>query len=97
MNSVSVIIPAYNSPYLEEAIESVLAQTLAALEIIVVDGSADTTMKQIEKYGDRVKYFHQTPRGVSAARNLGIRQAGGDYIALLDADDFGFRKSSTCK
>ena len=87
MNSVSVIIPAYHSPYLGEAIESVFAQTRAALEIIVVDSSPDTTLKQMEKYGDRVKYFYQAPRGVSAARNLGIGEAGGDYIAFLDADD----------
>lgn len=87
MNSVSVIIPAYNSPYLGEAIESVFAQTRAAMEIIVVDGSPDSTLKQLEKYGDRIKYFYQAPLGVSAARNLGIRKARGDYVAFLDADD----------
>jgi glycosyltransferase involved in cell wall biosynthesis len=53
----------------------------------VVDGSPDSTLPLLENLTDKIKYFYQAPRGVSAARNHGIQQATGEYIALLDADD----------
>lgn len=87
--AVSVIIPTYNrAGCIGDAIESVLAQTYIDYEIIVVDdGSTDETRKVLERYGDRIRYFYQENAGVSAARNLGVRQARADLIAFLDSDD----------
>ncbi len=86
---VSVIIPTYNSAaYIAEAVESVLAQTYPNIEIIVVDdGSTDDTATVIAPYRSSVIYINQANRGVSAARNIGMRQARGQLIAFLDADD----------
>ncbi|MBX2973827.1 MAG: glycosyltransferase [Flavobacteriales bacterium] len=87
---VSVIMPAYNAaPYIEEAIRSVLTQTLGDLELIVVnDGSTDGTGAVARTIADpRVRVIDQPNGGVSRARNTGIDGARGTYIALLDADD----------
>lgn len=87
MVTVSVVIPVYGASYVREALESALAQTWAPTEIIVVDSSPETTRPRIEGYLDRITYFYEPPRGVSAARNAGIRAAKGDLVAFLDADD----------
>ena len=89
MPRVSVIVPTYNcARFLGAALESVLAQTYADLEILVVDdGSTDATPAVMEAFAGRVRYLRQANRGVSAARNLGLAQAGGELIAYLDADD----------
>lgn len=86
---VSVIIPCYNQAiYLSEAIDSALAQDYLNIEIIVVDdGSLDNTAKVARRYGKKVKLFQQENKGLSAARNAGIREASGKYIVCLDADD----------
>ena len=89
MPKVSVIIPTYNGAcYICEAIDSVLAQTYQDFEIIVIDdGSSDNTKDVLKKNGSKIKYIFQENKGVSAARNVGIKEAAGEYIALLDADD----------
>lgn len=90
---VSVIIPAYNrKAYVQEAIDSVLAQTYPHYEIIVIDdGSTDGTGEALAaRYGDRINYHWQENRGESAARNWGIQMARGQYIALLDSDDLWY-------
>ena len=86
---VTVIIPAFNcANFIGKAIESVLGQTHENLELIVVDdGSTDNTAENVLKYEDKVKYIHQDNGGVSKARNTGIKQSNGSYIAFLDADD----------
>ena len=86
---VSVIIPAYNSgQYVSEAIESVFSQTYKGYEILVVDdGSTDDTRVRIEPYLERIRFFSQQNAGPSVARNCGILNARGLYIAFLDADD----------
>lgn len=85
---VSVIIPTYNSQdYIREAVDTVLKQTYANLEIIIVDSSTDDTKQALERYGEKVRYFYQEPKGVSAARNFGLRQARGSLVAFQDADD----------
>jgi glycosyl transferase family 2 len=86
---VSVVIPSFNGGgYLGEAIDSALAQTYPAVEIVVVDdGSTDDTRARVARYGDRVRYLHQENRGLPGARNTGIRAARGSYLAFLDHDD----------
>lgn len=87
----SVIIPAYNAArYIQEALESVFAQTYSDYEVIVVnDGSPDT--QELESitapYLNRVIYITQENRGLAGARNTGLRAAKGEFVALLDADD----------
>jgi len=89
MLSVSVVIPTYNrARCIAHALESVLAQTHAAQEILVVDdGSRDETEEVVRRYGDRVRYIRQDNAGPSAARNRGWRLASHDWIAFLDSDD----------
>ena len=90
---VSVIIPVYEvEMYLNRAIDSVLAQTLSDLEIILVDdGSTDDSPKicdQYEKeYPDQIRVIHQENQGLGMARNAGVSLATGEYIAFLDSDD----------
>lgn len=88
-SSITVIIPAYNAAaFIKRSIDSVLTQRHPAQEIIVVDdGSTDGTAEIVKKYEERVRYIYQENRGVSAARNRGIREARGQWIAFLDADD----------
>ena len=86
---ISVVIPSYNRlPTLIRAIDSVIAQTSKVDEIIVVDdGSTDNTATEISSRYPQLTLLHQANNGVSSARNYGIKQAGGDWIALLDSDD----------
>jgi glycosyltransferase involved in cell wall biosynthesis len=85
---VSVIIPVFNGArYLGEALDSVFNQSYPSLEVIVVnDGSTDQTAKIACGYPG-VHYLHQSNQGVSAARNLALDAAKGEYMAFLDADD----------
>ncbi len=87
---VSIIIPTYNyGPYLSKAVKSCLDQTYGNIEIVVVDdGSTDKTSEIVKGFGGSVVYIQQKNQGVSAARNNGLRQASGAFIAFLDADDF---------
>ena len=90
---VSVIIPVYRvENYLERAVDSVLAQTLQELEIILVDDGSDDTSPQIcdryaREYPDRIQVIHKENEGLGLARNTGVRAASGEYIAFLDSDD----------
>ena len=87
---VSVIIPLYNQKdFVGEAIESILNQTYSNVEIIVVnDGSTDEPSEVLEKYKTYIKLINQKNKGLAAARNTGIKHSSGEYIQLLDADDF---------
>ena len=89
---VSVVVPTYNRAYcLGRALESVVGQTYANWELIVVDdGSTDGTAEMVQAgYGSegRMRYIRQANAGVSAARNAGIREARGEYVAFMDSDD----------
>ena len=90
--AVSVVIPAYRcAEYIAQAIESVFAQSYADYELLVVnDGSPDTPLleKVLVKYLPRIRYIEQATMGPSGARNTGIRNARGKYVAFLDADDY---------
>ncbi len=87
---VSVIMPVYNGePYLSEAIRSVLAQSYPHWELLIVnDGSTDRSEGSIRDFRDeRIRYFPQKNRGVSAARNRGLMEMRGEFFLFLDADD----------
>ncbi len=86
---VSVIIPTYNRGWIiEKTIDSVLAQDYTEFELIVVDdGSTDHTSDVLDSYGNVIKVLSQKNKGVSAARNRGIAEASGKFIAFLDSDD----------
>ena len=90
---VSIIIPSYNySQYISDAINSILEQTYPHWEIIVVDdGSMDNTADVVARFtaqDSRIKYYYQQNQGLSAARNTGIYLSQGEYLQLLDADDY---------
>src|SRR5690349_15746155 len=91
MPRVTVVIPAYNAErYIGEALASVLAQTLRDVEVLLVDdGSTDGTLREAERFVGKLDLtiVRQANAGPSAARNNGIRRAGGRFCALLDADD----------
>lgn len=89
-NLVSVVIPAYNGQeVIPRAIDSVLQQTYANREIIVVDdGSTDTTLDVLSRYGPQITVMSQQNAGAAAARNTGVKHATGAYIAFLDQDDW---------
>jgi glycosyltransferase involved in cell wall biosynthesis len=87
---ISTIVPAYNyARFLSEALESVLAQHVPDLEVIVVDdASTDETEAVAAGYGDRVRYIRQTSRfGSGAAANRGAAAATGEFLTFVDADD----------
>ena len=88
-NYVSVIIPTYNRCFcINEAIESVLAQSYKDFELIVVDdGSTDNTLQNLSVYEGKIKTIPADHRGPSAARNRGIHASKGNWIAFLDSDD----------
>lgn len=86
---VSIVIPVYNgSNYLQEALDSAVAQTYKNLEIIVVnDGSTDDTENIALSYGDKIRYFYKENGGTSTALNLGIKNMSGEYFSWLSHDD----------
>lgn len=87
--SISVVIPIYNGErFVDGCVESVLAQTYPAAEILAInDGSTDGTVEKLARFGDRVRVISQTNQGRSAARNRGIEEAAGAFVAFLDVDD----------
>ena len=93
MPKISIIIPVYNAaPYLEECLLSISQQTFTDFEIWAINvGSTDRSLEILKKYQEkepRLKVFSQVNKGVSAARNLGLDNAKGEYIAFVDADDW---------
>lgn len=105
--TVSVIIPTYNRGWcVAEAVQSVFQatqpvldqKTAGAVEIIVVDdGSTDETAQVLEPFQGKITLLTQSNKGVSAARNLGIRHSKGDFIALLDSDDLWLPEKLSCQ
>ncbi|MGA8478958.1 MAG: glycosyltransferase family A protein [Chthoniobacterales bacterium] len=91
MPSVAVVIPTYNrSSYILETLRSVFAQTFTDYEVIVInDGSPDDTAKLLEPLVKtrRIRYFEQKNAGQASARNKGIQEAKGKFIAFFDDDD----------
>lgn len=92
MPKVSIVVPVYNkAKYLEQFLESLIEQTLDDIEIILVDdGSKDSSLdisREYQKRDKRIKIIAQKNQGVSVARNVGIENATGDYVAFADPDD----------
>lgn len=89
--AVSVVIPAYKiAPYVAETLDSVFAQTFKDFEVIIVnDGSPDTEEfeRSLAPYLPRLTYVRQENRGAGAARNRGVLEARGEFVAFLDGDD----------
>ena len=93
MKLISIIIPVYNAEKeIERCIKSILNQTYKNIEVIIInDGSTDSSLEIIKKCikeDSRVKLFDTENKGVSAARNLGIKEASGEYFCFVDADDY---------
>ncbi len=89
----SIIIPVYNvEEYLAECIDSILSQDYNNIQILCInDGSTDNSLKLLEKYAKkdrRIKIFSQKNQGQGIARNVGIKNATGDYIMFIDPDDW---------
>lgn len=87
---ISVVIPLYNKEsQINQTIQSVIRQSFQDFEIVVVDdGSTDNSVSEVQRFDDpRIRTISQTNAGVSAARNRGIAEAKGEFIALLDGDD----------
>ena len=89
MKLISVVIPTYNcAKYVASALQSVLNQSYSNIEVIVVDdGSTDETIDVIKPFMKDIVYIHQENTGLPGARNRGIKEASGEYVAFLDADD----------
>lgn len=90
---ITVIVPVYNvEKYIRQCVESIIAQSCRRLEILLIDdGSTDGCGEICDAYereDRRIRVFHTANRGLSAARNLGLEHAGGDYISFLDGDDW---------
>lgn len=89
---ISIIVPVYNSaPFLRECVASVLKQTYKNFELLLItDGSTDGSEELCRRFArrdSRIRFFSQTHKGVSAARNVGLEQAAGEYLFFLDSDD----------
>ena len=92
MCEISIVIPVYNKQkYIAKTLDSVLGQTFRDFEVILIDdGSTDGSgiiCDNMAVSDARIRVFHTQNRGVSAARNLGIREAAGKYVSFIDADD----------
>lgn len=87
--TVGCVIPAYNAElFLAEAVESVLRQSYSVSHIVVVDdGSSDGTAQIAQSFGSKVHFVAQPNKGPAAARNRGVRESQGEFLAFLDADD----------
>lgn len=99
---LSIIIPAYNvENYLKDCIESIIIQDLKNIEVLLVDdGSTDQSGKICDEYAQKIPYIkviHQINKGLSGARNTGIRNTTGEYIMFLDSDDYIYPKTNLSK
>jgi teichuronic acid biosynthesis glycosyltransferase TuaG len=84
---VSIIIPFYNCPFVDQAIKSALNQTYKNIEVIVVDDGSTQHVEKVEPFKNRIRYIRKVNGGTASALNMGIRHATGKYFAWLSSDD----------
>jgi glycosyltransferase involved in cell wall biosynthesis len=84
---VSVVIPFYNCPYIDQAIDSVLNQTYPNIEIILVNDGSTQFLDKLEPYMEKIRYIEKENGGTATALNAGIKSSFGEYFAWLSADD----------
>ncbi|HFK1812599.1 TPA: glycosyltransferase family 2 protein [Bacillus cereus] len=87
MSKVSIIIPFYNCPYVDQAIKSALNQTYQDIEVIVINDGATKHSEKITPFLSRIRYLEKENGGTGSALNIGIQHATGDYIVWLSSDD----------
>lgn len=87
MEKVSIIIPFYNCPYVDQAIESALQQTYPNIEIVLVNDGSTQFIDKVEKYFGKIKYIEKENGGTATALNVGIKNATGNYFSWLSSDD----------
>ncbi|MCR8868162.1 glycosyltransferase family 2 protein [Peribacillus frigoritolerans] len=87
MSMVSIIVPFYNCPYIDQALESLVNQTYKHIEIIVVNDGSTQYKDKIVPYLDKIKYIEKKNGGTASALNMGIKNATGNYICWLSSDD----------
>ncbi|CAI8947638.1 teichuronic acid biosynthesis glycosyltransferase TuaG [Priestia megaterium] len=87
MSKVSIIVPFYNCPYINQALDSLINQTYKDIEIIVVNDGSTQYVEKIIPYLDRIKYIQKENGGTASALNRGIEHATGDYFCWLSSDD----------
>ncbi|WP_318618914.1 glycosyltransferase family 2 protein [Priestia megaterium] len=87
MSEVSIIVPFYNCPYINQALDSLVNQTYKGIEIIVVNDGATQHSEKIIPYLDKIKYIQKENGGTASALNMGIKHAIGDYFCWLSSDD----------
>lgn len=89
---ISIIVPVYNGElYIQRCLKSIIKQTYTNFEVIIIDdGSVDHTHDICTRffYDSRIKYYYQSNQGVSAARNMGLKKAQGEWIMFIDSDDW---------
>ncbi|MEH7590393.1 glycosyltransferase [Priestia megaterium] len=87
MSKVSIIVPFYNCPYINQALDSLVNQTYSNIEIIVVNDGSTQFSEKITPYLDKIKYIQKENGGTASALNVGIKHATGDYFCWLSSDD----------
>lgn len=87
MSKVSIIVPFYNCPYVNQALDSLINQTYKNIEIIVVDDGSTKYVEKITPYLGKIKYVQKGNGGTASALNMGIKLASGDYFCWLSSDD----------
>ncbi|AOH55180.1 glycosyl transferase family 2 [Peribacillus muralis] len=87
MSKVSIVVPFYNCPYIDKALESLINQTYKNIEIIVVDDGSTLYSERIEPFLDKILFIEKENGGTASALNTGIKHATGDYICWLSSDD----------
>ncbi|MCM3774138.1 glycosyltransferase family 2 protein [Priestia aryabhattai] len=87
MSKVSIIVPFYNCPYINQALDSLIKQTYKDIEIIVVNDGSKHYSEKVIPYLDKIKYIEKENGGTASALNMGIQNATGDYFCWLSSDD----------
>ncbi|MBU8772838.1 glycosyltransferase [Cytobacillus oceanisediminis] len=91
MQMVSIVIPFYNCPFIDKAIESALNQSYKKVEVIVVNDGSTEYMEKIVPYLNKIRYIEKENGGTASALNLGIKNSSGDYFAWLSSDDLFYK------